>query len=41
MENFFLTIKQIQLNEQSSYSAEIPIHNIQTSSQVKVKPEEI
>ncbi|CAF1031742.1 unnamed protein product [Rotaria sordida] len=37
----FLTIKQIQLNEQGSYTVEIPTHKIQTSCQVKVKPEEI
>ncbi|CAF4580073.1 unnamed protein product, partial [Rotaria sp. Silwood1] len=39
--SYFLTIKKIQLNEQGSYTAEIPTHKIQTSSQVKVKPEEI
>ena len=39
--SFFLTIKNVQLNEQGSYSAEIPVHKIQTSSQVKVKPEDI
>ncbi|CAF4166926.1 unnamed protein product, partial [Rotaria sp. Silwood2] len=39
--SYFLTIKQIQLNEQGLYTAEIPTHKIQTSSQVKVKPEEI
>lgn len=38
---YFLTIKQIQINEQGTYSAEIPTHKIQTSSQVKVKPEDI
>jgi hypothetical protein len=39
--SFFLTIKQIQLNEQGLYSVEIPMHKIQTSSQLKVKPEDI
>ena len=39
--SYFLTIKNIKPNEQGSYSAEIPIHKIQTTSQVKVKPEEI
>ncbi|CAF0817324.1 unnamed protein product [Adineta steineri] len=38
---YFLTIKQIQLNEHGSYSAEIPIHKITTTSQVKIKPEDI
>ncbi|CAF4832871.1 unnamed protein product, partial [Rotaria sp. Silwood1] len=38
---YFLTIKNIHLNEYGSYSAEIPKHNIQTTSQVKVKPENI
>lgn len=38
---FFLTIKQVQVNEQGSYSAEISPHKIQTSSEVKVKPEDI
>ncbi|CAF3800634.1 unnamed protein product, partial [Rotaria magnacalcarata] len=37
----FLTIKQIKINEQGSYSVEIPTHKIKTSSQVNVKPEEI
>lgn len=37
----FLIIKQIQLNEQGTYSAEIPTHKVQTSSQVKVNPEPI
>ncbi|CAF1374042.1 unnamed protein product [Rotaria sp. Silwood1] len=31
----------MQLNEYGSYSAKIPKHNIQTTSQVKVKPEDI
>ena len=39
--SFFLTIKQVQSNEQGSYSAEIPVHKIQTTAQVKVQPEEI
>jgi hypothetical protein len=38
---FFLTIKQIQFHEQGTYSAEIPIHKIETSSKLNVKPEEI
>jgi hypothetical protein len=38
---YFLRIKQIQLNEQGSYTAEIPIHKITTASQIKVKPEDI
>ena len=39
--SFFLTINQVKPNEQGSYSAEIPAHKIQTTAQIKVKPEDI
>ena len=37
---YFLSIKQVQLKEKGSYSAEIPLHQIQTASRVDVQPEE-
>ena len=39
--SYFLTIKQIKLTEKGHYSAEIPLHQIQTSAQVAVQPEDI
>ena len=39
--SYFLTIKQVQSNEQGTYSAEIPVHQVQTLAQVKVKADEI
>ena len=38
---YFLSIKQVKLTEKGSYSAEIPLHKIETSSRVDVQPEEI
>ncbi|UJR34155.1 hypothetical protein I4U23_021562, partial [Adineta vaga] len=39
--SYFLTIKRVQVNEKGSYSAEIPLHKLNTSSKVIVKPEDI